>query len=59
MCQINYPPVSKASREVANLTERKNPHNPVYGGKELILILFGLYNVANFGFWRIEPKVAF
>ena len=25
----NYPPVSEASREVANLTERKNPHNPV------------------------------
>ena len=26
-------PTSKASREVANLTERKNPHTPVYGVK--------------------------
>ena len=25
-----YPPASEASREVANLTERKNPHTPVY-----------------------------
>ena len=25
----NYPPASEASREVANLTERKNPHTPV------------------------------
>ena len=24
------PPASEASREVANLTERKNPHTPVY-----------------------------
>ena len=23
-----YPPASEASREVANLTERKNPHTP-------------------------------
>ena len=29
-----YPPVSEASREVANLNERKNPHAPVYGVKE-------------------------
>ena len=26
---VDYPPVSKASREEANLTERKNPHTPV------------------------------
>ena len=26
-----YPPASEASREVANLTERKNPHTPVCG----------------------------
>ena len=30
---LNYvsknPPASEASREVANLTERKNPHTPV------------------------------
>ena len=24
---MNYPPASEASREVANLTEGKNPHN--------------------------------
>ena len=29
-----YPTASEASREVANLTERKNPHTPVYGVKE-------------------------
>ena len=23
-----YPPASEASREIANLTERKNPHTP-------------------------------
>ena len=28
------PPASKASREVANLTERKNPHTLLYGVKE-------------------------
>ena len=26
-----YPPASEVSREVANLTERKYPHTPVYG----------------------------
>ena len=30
------PPASEASREVANLTERKNPHTPVYGVKEFV-----------------------
>ena len=30
----NYPPASKLSREVANLTERKNLHTPIYGNKE-------------------------
>ena len=24
----SYPPASEASREIANLTERKNPHTP-------------------------------
>ena len=28
------PPANEASREVANLTELKNPHTPVYGVKE-------------------------
>ena len=27
--QLTYPPGIEASREVANLTERKNPHTPV------------------------------
>ena len=32
--QVSHnPPASKASREVANLTERKNLHTPVYGVK--------------------------
>ena len=26
----SYPPASEASWEVANLTERKNPHTPVH-----------------------------
>ena len=35
---IVYPSVSKASREVANLTERKNPHTPEYGVKEFVCL---------------------
>ena len=35
----NYPPASEVSREVANLTERKNPHAPVYGVKEFVCLL--------------------
>ena len=27
---FSYPPGSETRREVANLTERKNPHTPVY-----------------------------
>ena len=33
-----YPPVSKASREVANLTEIKKLHTPVYGVKEFVCL---------------------
>ena len=33
-----YPPASKASREVANLTERKNAHILVYGVKEFFCL---------------------
>ena len=33
-----YPPASKANREAANLTERKNPHTPVYGVKEFVCL---------------------
>ena len=32
------PPVREANREVANLTERKNPHTPVYGVKEFVCL---------------------
>ena len=36
-----YPPASKASREVANLNERKNPHTPLYiVSKNLSVCLF-------------------
>ena len=31
--QTEYSPAGKASREVANLAERKNPHTPLYGVK--------------------------
>ena len=31
-----YPSASQASGKVANLTERKNPHTPEYGVKELV-----------------------
>ena len=31
-----YPPASEVSREVANLTERKNQHTPMYGVKEFV-----------------------
>ena len=31
-------PASKASREVANFIERKNPHTPVYGVKEFVCL---------------------
>ena len=31
-------PASEASREVANLTERKNLHTPVYGVKEFVCL---------------------
>ena len=36
----DYPPVSEVSKEVANLTERKNLHTPVYGVKELSVCLW-------------------
>ena len=36
---LGNPPASEASREVANLTERKNPHAPIYGVKEFVCLL--------------------
>ena len=35
---VLYPPASKASKEVANLTKRKNPHSSVYGVKEFVCL---------------------
>ena len=35
---LSNPPVSKARMEVANLTERKNPHPSVYGVKEFVCL---------------------
>ena len=43
----SYPPASEASREVANLTWRKNPHPPVYGVKEFVCLSVCL-SVTNF-----------
>ena len=37
------PPASEASEEVANLTERKNPHTPAQGVKEFVCL-----SVTNF-----------
>ena len=41
------PPVSEASREVANSTKRKNPLTPVYGVKEFVRLSVCL-SVTNF-----------
>ena len=35
---LHYPPASEVSREVANLTGRKNPHTPIYGVKEFVCL---------------------
>ena len=35
---VFYPPTSEARREVANLTERKNPPTPVFGVKEFVCL---------------------
>ena len=50
----NYPPANEASREVANLTERKKLHTPVYGVKEFVclsvclsVVLFDLSSYQN------------
>ena len=36
-------PASEASRKVANLTERKNTHPPVYGVKEFVCLSVCLF----------------
>ena len=38
--EYNYPPVSKASKEIANLAERNNEH----GVKEFVYMYFCLKN---------------
>ena len=35
---ILYPPVREASRELANITVRKNPHTPVHCVKEFVCL---------------------
>ena len=42
-----YPPVSEASREVANLNEIKNPHTPVYGVTEFVCLSVCLLRAGN------------
>ena len=37
---FDYPLVNKASREVANLTVRKNPHTPLNAVKEFVYLSF-------------------
>ena len=50
---FNYPPASEASREVANLNERKNPHTPpVYCVKEFVCLLPNLTPIIS-GLFRL------
>ena len=62
--------MSEASREVANLTERKNPHTPEYGVKEfvwplpnstpIISTLAKQNGLKNFNIFKIKrPQAAF
>ena len=34
----DHPPANEVSREVANLTERKNLHTSLYGNKEFVCL---------------------
>ena len=45
--KLYHPPASAASREVANLIERKNTHTLVYGVKEFVCLSVCL-SVTNF-----------
>ena len=71
---FSIPPASEVSREVTNLTERKNPHTPVYGVKEFACLsvcgqdylIFHLTrtknhlkNVCNFGYQSCFCKPVF
>ena len=53
LCPITFHlPASKVSREVANLTERKNLHNPVYGVKEFFRPSVSLSVQTNYQDWQ-------
>ena len=41
---VYYPPASEASREVSNSTEKKNPHTPLYGAKEIVRLSVCLWS---------------
>ena len=47
-----YPPASEVSREVANLTARKNPHTPVFGVKEFVRLVQGQIDLSR----KIETR---
>ena len=54
----HYPPASEARREVANLTERKNPHTPVYGVKEFVCLSVRLWQfVVGHNIWSLSRIV--
>ena len=50
-------PASEASREVANLTERKKPHTPVNGVKEFVSLSVTNFDPNYLGTGRTEPKI--
>ena len=56
---VFYPPASKVSREVANLTERKNPHTPVYGVKEFVRLSVTNFDPNYLGTGRVKSAEIF
>ena len=54
-----YPPAVEASKEVANLTKRKNPHAPVYGVKEFVCLSVCDPNYGTFGCQSCFCKLIF
>ena len=55
---VTLSPVSEASREVANLTWRKNPHTPSYGVKEFVCLSVAILSFIPFEFknWNYFKK---
>ena len=51
---LDNPPASQASRDVANLTERKKPHAPVYGVKEFVCLSVTNFDPNYLGTGRTE-----